>query len=131
MNLQMIDHIEKILSPSPEYDLQLLKQAGFITEAGLPNLTIINLEVARFSLPLANRIKSCGLQLPEVYHQLNIVCAEHSYREAHLLLLCLMESMDFPTPFMYMLLPSAPNVLSIYLNELLKDFRNIEQFSPN
>ena len=126
MNLQMIDHIEKILSPSPEYDLQLLKQVGFITEAGLPNLTVINLEVARFSLPLANRIKSCGLQLSEVCNRLEFVCVEHSYREVHLLLLYLMESMGFPPPSMYMILPSAPNVLCIYLNELLEDFQDIE-----
>lgn len=126
MNLQMVDHLEKILFPSSEYDLHLLKQAGFITEAGLPNLTVINLEVARFSLPLANRIKSCGLQLSEVCNRLKFVCVEHSYREAHLLLLYLMESMDFPTPFRYMLLPSAPNVLCIYLNELLEDFQDIE-----
>lgn len=126
MNLQMIDHFEKISSPSPEHDRQLLRQACFITEAGLPNLTIINLEVARFSLPLANRIKSCGLQLSDVCNRLEVVCVEHSYREAFLLLLYLMESMDFSLPFMYMLLPSAPNVLCIYLNELLEDLQDIE-----
>ena len=125
MNLQMIDHIEKILSPSPEYDLQLLKQASFITEAGLPNFTIINLEVARISAPLADRIKSCGLQLSEICYCFNSLRAEYAEHEIHLFLLFLMDALDFPLPFLYMQLLSVPSVLSVYLAELIEDFHNI------
>lgn len=125
MNLQMIDHLEKILSPSPEYDLQILKQAGFITEAGLPNITIINFEVACISGPLADRINSCHLNLSEICHYLNSLRSKRAEREIHLFLLCLMESLDFPIPFMYMQLPVASQVLSAYLTELLKDFLDV------
>ena len=106
MNLQMIDLLEKILSPSPEYDLQLLKQAGFITEA-------------RFSLPLANRIPSCGLQLSELCQHFNTLYNSSCYREIHTLCLYLMEAIDFPLPPFYMQLPTSPVVLRVYLHELI------------
>lgn len=87
MNLQMIDHIEKILSPSPEYDLQLLKQAGFITEAGSPNLPFINLEVALFVRPFANSLHTHGLSLLDVHHAFQRLFNDSRYMEVYLLLL--------------------------------------------
>lgn len=124
MNLQMVDHLEKMLFPSSEYDLHLLKQAGFITEAGLPNLTIINLEVARFSLPLANQIKSSGLQLHEIYLYIRSLSSNFAYQEIHLFILYLMESIDFPVPAIYMPLLSSSAVLAFYFDELILDFEN-------
>lgn len=125
MNLQMIDHLEKILSPSPEYDLQILKQAGFITEAGLPNLTIINLEVGQISSPLADQIHSCGLHFLELCQYFKSLYDTSCYREIHTLFLYLMEAIDFPTPPFYMQLPASPTALHAYLYELLNDFHSI------
>ena len=125
MNLQMIDHIEKILSPSPEYDLQLLRQAGFISEAGLPNLTIINLEVARISVPFANQLQSCSLRLSELRQHFKALYDNSCYREIHTLCLYLMEAIDFSIPSFYMQLPASPAVLRAYLHELIDDFIHI------
>ena len=125
MNLQMIDHIEKILSPSPEYDLQLLRQAGFISEAGLPNLTIINLAIARISAPFANRIHSCGLQLSELCQHFNTLYNSSCYLEIHTLCLYLMDAIGYPTPPLYMQLTASSAALRVYLHELTEDLNHI------
>lgn len=125
MNLQMIDHIEKILSPSPEYDLQLLRQADFITEAGLPKLTTINLEVARISVLFVNQLQSCGLRLSELHQHFKSLYDSSYYREIYVLCLYLMEAIDFPTPPFYMQLLASPAVLRVYLHELIADLNHI------
>ena len=129
MNLQMIDHIEKILSSSSEYDFQLLLKAGLITKEGLPNHSIINLEVARVSLPLANQIKTCGLQLHEICLYVSYLSSNNAYREMHLFFLYLMESIDFPIPAIYMPLLSSLTLLEFYFDELLLDFYDYNKVS--
>ena len=125
MNLQMIDHIEKILSSSPEYDLQLLRQAGFITEAGLPNLTIINLEVALFVRPFVDRLHTHGLNLSEVHHAFQHLFNNSRYMEVYLLLLYTMDALDFRLPNCFMLLPSSPSALIHYLQDFMADITDI------
>ena len=127
MNLQMIDHLEKILSvdESLERDKLWLRQAGLTDESGTANDGIINLLVGRFSTPLADTMTNAGIPITEVTNYFQTLLESERINEAYLLTLFLFESLDFPIPKYFMLLPACPAVLKCYLTELLADLLDI------
>lgn len=127
MDLQMIDHLEKILSAdeSLDRDKLWLYQAGLIDESGTANDGIINLLVGRFSTPLADTMTNAGIPITEVTDYFQMLLESERINEIYLLTLFLFESLDFPTPKYFMLLPAYPAVLKCYLTELLADLLDI------